>query len=77
MDTIIGDSKYKHFVRKTKIVCTAGPACWSEEKLGQLLDAGMNVLRLNFSHGDQKGHYEVLDRFRKVSSRRSAVCHLG
>lgn len=34
--------------------------------LGRLLDAGLNVLRLNFSHGDHKGHQEVLERFRKV-----------
>ena len=33
---------------------------------GKLLDAGMNILRMNFSHGDQKGHLEVLERFRKV-----------
>ena len=52
--------------RKTKIICTAGPACWSEEGLGKLLEAGLNVLRLNFSHGDQEGHYAVLERFRMV-----------
>jgi pyruvate kinase len=34
--------------RKTKIVCTMGPKCWSEEGLAKLLDAGMNVARLNF-----------------------------
>jgi pyruvate kinase len=34
--------------------------------LGKLLDAGMNVLRLNFSHGDHPGHFEVLQRYRKV-----------
>eukprot|EP01052_Picozoa_sp_SAG31_P032185 SAG31_NODE_3503_length_4189_cov_1.900978_5_plen_110_part_01 len=38
--------------RKTKIFCTLGPACWSEEGLAGLLDAGMNVCRFNFSHGD-------------------------
>ncbi len=56
-----------HFARKTKIICTAGPACWGEDMFGKLLEAGLNVLRLNFSHGDQKGHQEVLDRFRSVS----------
>lgn len=34
--------------------------------LGKLLDAGLNVLRFNFSHGDHKGHFEVLERFREV-----------
>lgn len=56
----------EHLARKTKIVCTAGPACWSEEKLSKLLDAGLNVLRFNFSHGDHEAHYKVLERFRKV-----------
>lgn len=52
--------------RKTKIICTLGPACWSEEGLAELLDAGMNVARFNFSHGDHAGHGEVLARLRKV-----------
>ncbi|GBF99836.1 pyruvate kinase [Raphidocelis subcapitata] len=55
-------------VRKTKIVCTLGPACWSEEGLGALMDAGMNVARFNFSHGDHAGHKEVLDRVRAVAA---------
>ncbi|GIL58673.1 hypothetical protein Vafri_13670 [Volvox africanus] len=52
--------------RKTKIVCTLGPSCWSEEGLAQLLDAGMDVARFNFSHGTHAAHQEVLDRLRKV-----------
>ncbi|KAJ1479369.1 pyruvate kinase [Baffinella frigidus] len=55
-------------IRKTKIVCTMGPACWSEETLGRLMDAGMNIARFNFSHGDHAGHGEVLERFRKVAA---------
>jgi hypothetical protein len=54
------------FARKTKIVCTLGPSCWSEAGLAELIDAGMNVARFNFSHGDHKGHGEVLERLRKV-----------
>jgi pyruvate kinase len=53
--------------RKTKVVCTLGPSCWSAEGLGDLIDAGMNVARFNFSHGEQQGHLEVLERLRKVS----------
>jgi hypothetical protein len=52
--------------RKTKIICTLGPACWSEEGLAKLLEAGMNVARFNFSHGSHESHQEVLDRLRKV-----------
>jgi pyruvate kinase len=43
-------------VKKTKIVCTIGPATESEKSLTSLLKAGMNVMRLNFSHGDFKEH---------------------
>ncbi|KXZ44735.1 hypothetical protein GPECTOR_63g60 [Gonium pectorale] len=54
--------------RKTKIVCTLGPSCWSEEGLAGLLDAGMDVARFNFSHGTHAAHQEVLDRLRKVAN---------
>jgi len=73
MDTIIDDNKYKYFTRKTKIVCTAGPACWDEANLGNLLDAGMSVLRFNFSHGDHAGHLQVLERFRKVCAAKGST----
>eukprot|EP00854_Cymbomonas_tetramitiformis_P018551 gene18552-22148_t len=65
-------------LRKTKIVCTMGPKCWSEEKLAALLDAGMGVARFNFSHGEHAAHQEVLDRFRKVCKEKGshAACLL-
>jgi len=50
-------------------VCTLGPSSWSEEGLSKLIDAGMNVARFNFSHGDHAGHKDVLDRLRKVRDR--------
>ncbi|CEG43953.1 pyruvate kinase [Plasmopara halstedii] len=50
--------------RKTKIFCTLGPACWSQDGLGELIDAGMNVARLNFSHGDHVSHADTLNRLR-------------
>jgi pyruvate kinase len=52
--------------KKTKIVCTIGPATESEEKLTALLNAGMNVMRLNFSHGDFKEHQARVDNLKKA-----------
>ncbi len=52
--------------RRTKIVCTIGPASGGGKKLRQLLDAGMNVARLNFSHGSPAEHRAVFDRLRKL-----------
>jgi pyruvate kinase len=57
--------------RRTKIICTIGPASWSPENLGILMDAGMNVARLNFSHGDHEGHGQVLDRLRTAAKEKS------
>ena len=42
--------------RKTKIICTVGPAIDNPEMIGKMIDAGMNVGRLNFSHGNQEEH---------------------
>ena len=53
-------------MRKTKIICTIGPASESEEMLEALCKAGMNVARLNFSHGTHEGHAAVMARIRRV-----------
>ncbi|MDD3412057.1 MAG: pyruvate kinase, partial [Eubacteriales bacterium] len=53
-------------MRKTKIVCTIGPASESEEMLTQLCKAGMNVARLNFSHGSHEEHQARIERIKKV-----------
>lgn len=54
--------------RKTKIVCTIGPASESEQMIGQLIDAGMNVARLNFSHADHEEHRQRINVIRKVAA---------
>lgn len=54
---------------KTKIVCTIGPASSSEEMIRKLVLAGMNVARINFSHGNFESHGEVIRRVRKVAEK--------
>lgn len=55
-------------MKKTKIVCTIGPKTESKEVLKQLLEAGMNVMRLNFSHGDYEEHGRRISNLREVIS---------
>lgn len=54
---------------RTKIVCTIGPASRSPETLEQLIRAGMDVARLNFSHGTQTEHLEVITTVRRIAER--------
>ncbi|MBM7578925.1 pyruvate kinase [Jeotgalibacillus terrae] len=56
-------------MRKTKIVCTIGPASESIEKLTQLMEAGMNVARLNFSHGDFDEHGARIKNIREAAAK--------
>ncbi len=61
---------------KTKIVCTIGPASESPEVLKQMIKAGMNVARINFSHGDFSGHAKVIKKVRtaaRKAKRRVAI----
>jgi pyruvate kinase len=63
-------------INKTKIVCTIGPASHSRDVMEKLLLAGMNVARLNFSHGDFAGHREVIKDLRaaaRATGRRLAI----
>ncbi len=53
-------------MRKTKIICTLGPAVDNEESLRQLILAGMNAARFNFSHGTHESHLATLNKFKKV-----------
>lgn len=56
---------------KSKIVCTIGPASQSEEQLRGLIQAGADVIRLNFSHGTQEEHAEVIARVRRIAEQLS------
>ena len=59
-------------MKKTKIICTIGPACESEEMLEKLMLAGMDVARLNFSHGTHEEHKRNKKGARKAGATR---CH--
>ena len=56
-------------MRRTKLVCTIGPACDSEDMLQALIDAGMNVARINFSHGSEDYQRAVIRRIRSIGER--------
>jgi len=55
-------------IRKTKVVATLGPACDSPEKLADLIRGGMNVARLNFSHGTHEEHRKRLESLRQTAA---------
>ena len=65
-------------VRHTKIVATVGPACESEAQLQNLMEAGADIFRLNFSHGDHASKALIVERIRRLSQKRQrAVAIIG
>lgn len=57
-------------MRRTKIICTVGPATSAPERLEALVEAGMNVARLNFSHGAYDFHAQTAQYLRQISADR-------
>eukprot|EP00753_Platysulcus_tardus_P022712 PLAT9927.1.p2 GENE.PLAT9927.1~~PLAT9927.1.p2 ORF type:complete len:496 (+),score=225.93 PLAT9927.1:60-1547(+) len=68
LDTIL--RPHEPTIRRTKIVCTIGPSSWDVDQLVRLIDAGMNVARLNFSHGDHERHAETVRNIRAAAAER-------
>ena len=58
----------RHKLRRTKIACTLGPATNSPEMIAGLIQAGMNVARLNFSHGSRGQHLETIGLIREIAA---------
>lgn len=54
--------------RKTKIVCTIGPSTNTKEMIWKLAEAGMNVARMNMSHGDHASHKKVIDLVKEYNA---------
>lgn len=63
-------------IRKTKIVCTMGPACDNDEVVRGLIRSGMNVARFNFSHGTHEEHLGRIERVRRVAAQEGAIVAL-
>ncbi|RJF72278.1 MULTISPECIES: pyruvate kinase [Deinococcus] len=63
----------KHFDRSTKIVATIGPASRDPETLRRMIDAGMNVVRMNFSHGDKEDHRQTLQMVREIAAQKGVT----
>ena len=59
--------------KKTKIVATIGPASWDESTIRQMILAGMNVARINFSHGTHERHKQCIDTIRRIADEEQAV----
>lgn len=57
-------------MRRTKIICTLGPASSNRKTVEKMIDAGMNVARLNFSHGTHEGHQKYIDTVKTIRKER-------
>ncbi len=67
MSTLVFSSESVPTRRRAKIVCTLGPASGTEAVIRELMRAGMNVARLNFSHGTHEDHARMIERIRKAA----------
>ena len=59
----------EHSTHRTKIVATVGPACDTYEKLLELVKAGVNIFRLNFSHGDHADKAKIIGFIREINKK--------
>ncbi len=67
----------KTIQKKTKVIATVGPACNTEEKLWELVQAGVNIFRLNFSHGSHEDHLKVINHVRNINAKHgTSICLL-
>src|SRR3954467_74641 len=71
------NGEHTHHRRRAKIVCTLGPASNTEVAMRDLMRLGMDVARLNFSHGTHEEHARVIERLRRVAAKEGhSICIL-
>lgn len=73
LDADVAAAQQSTYKRKTKIVCTIGPTSNTREILWQLAETGMNVVRLNMSHGDHASHRTVVDLVREYNKQQAQI----
>lgn len=66
----------EHVMKKTKIICTIGPASDTKEKIAALTDAGCDVVRLNFSHGTHENYAKKIKIIKQVREEKHLCGHL-
>ena len=64
-------------MRRTRVVATIGPASWDEDKLTALFEAGADVFRLNYSHGEPESKTELYERIRSLETDDRTTCILA
>src|SRR5882672_2880674 len=62
------DAGIQHSTHRTKIVATVGPACDTYDKLLELVKAGVNIFRLNFSHGNHEDKLKIIEHIRNINN---------
>lgn len=67
------DKKQDHLLRRTKIIATLGPATDNHEVLAGIIEAGVNLVRLNFSHGKQSDHQKRIETVRQIAANQKKV----
>ncbi len=63
----------EHTIKRTKIVATVGPACDTYDKLLELVKAGVNVFRLNFSHGSHEDKAKIIEFIRQINKDKNLI----
>jgi hypothetical protein len=77
MDASLEEEIHNGSMRKTKLVATIGPACCDDACLTALCEKGMNVARLNMSHGSHEWHIDIINKIRQLNEKEGYATFLS